>query len=161
MRVVVLRKLGILVALGSSLALACGGEKSETPKAEPAAPAAPAAAAPAEPAAPSGTPIADAWISELPANFPDDVPQYPGAEVVKARPTFEDGVVVGFSTPDDPNKVASYFADAFAAKGWSTNRVDAPEGTMIFADKGGRSATYGVSTVDGKTQIDLLVIEMR
>jgi len=158
MPVVTLRKLGILVALGSSLALACGGEKSETPKAEPAAPAAPSAAAPAAP--PTKT-IPDAWISELPANFPDDLPQYPGAEVVKARPTFEEGIVVGFSTPDDPNKVASYFADAFAAKGWSTNRVDAPEGTMIFADKGERSATYSVANVDGKTQIDLLVVEMR
>ena len=155
MRVIALRQLGILVALGSSLALGCGGEKTETPA------AAPEAAAPPT-AAPSATaPAGDVWIAELPTNFPEDVPQYPGAEVVKARPTFEEGIVVGFSTPDDPAKVASYFADALAAKGWSTNRVDAPEGIMVFADKGERSATYGVATVDGKTQIDLLVIEMR
>jgi hypothetical protein len=159
MRVVTLRMLGVLVALGSSLALGCGGEKSETPEAAPATPAAPSAAAPAAPG-PSAA-VEDVWVTELPANFPDDVPQYPGAEVIRARPNIEQGVVAEFSATDDPGKVASYFADALAAKGWSTNRVDAPEGTMIFADKGERSATYGVATVDGKTKIDLLVIEMR
>ncbi|HEY8152639.1 MAG TPA: hypothetical protein VII72_00785 [Myxococcota bacterium] len=159
MRLVTLRQFGISVALGSCLALGCGGEKSETPEAAPGSAAAPAGAAPGAPTA--IPPVDDVWITELPANFPDDVPQYPGATVVKARPTFEEGIVVGFSTSDDPVKVANYFADALAAKGWSTNRVDAPEGIMLFADKGDRSATYGVATADGATQIDLLVIEMR
>jgi len=147
MRVGRLRQLGISIALGSCLALGCGGEKSETP-----ASAGKAASVPT---------IADVWTKELPANFPEDVPRYPGAEVVKARPSSEAGFVAGFSTPDDPAKVASYFADALAAQGWSTNRVDAPEGIVVFADKGERSATYGVGTAEGKTQIDLLVIEMR
>ena len=89
------------------------------------------------------------------------MPRYPGAEVVKSRPASEAGWSVAFSTSDDPAKVAAYFADAFAAQGWSTQRVDAPEGIMVFADKGDRSATYGVGTVEGKTRIDLLVIEMR
>ena len=155
MRGVTLRQLGFTVALGSSLALACGGEKSETPGAG-ATTEAPSAAAPA----PKGL-VEDVWLTELPENFPEDVPRYPGAEVVKARPASEAGVSVGFTTTDDPAKVASYFADQFAAQGWATNRVDAPEGIMVFADKGDRSATYGVAASEGKTQIDLLVIEMR
>ena len=154
-----LRRLGFFLALGSCLALACGGdEKSETPG---------AAATPESPAAP--TPenpekieiIQDVWLTELPENFPEDIPRYPGAEVVKARPASESGISVGFSATDDPAKVAAYFADQFAAQGWATNRVDAPEGIMVFADKGDRSATYGVASADGKTQIDLLVVEMR
>jgi hypothetical protein len=149
------RETGILIALGSCLALGCGGDTSETP-----APDAGSAAAPSgAPAAPPA--IDDIWVAELPANFPEDVPRYPGADVTKARPSTEGGWSVGFSSPDDPAKVAAYFADAFAAQGWSTQRVDAPEGIMIFADKGDRSATYGVGTSEGKTQIDLLVIEMR
>lgn len=159
MRMLALRQLGILVALGSSLALGCGGDTSETPAAPTGTPETPAAAPAGQPAVTA--PVEDVWLTELPANFPADVPQYPGAEVVKARPSSDSGFVVGFSTTDDPAKVASYFADAFAAQGWSTNRVDAPEGIMVFADKGERSATYGVGTADGKTQIDLLVIEMR
>jgi hypothetical protein len=153
-----LGRLGILVALGSCLALACGGEKTETP-----APAAttevPAAGAPVQPE--KIEIIEDVWLTELPENFPDDIPRYPGAEVVKARPASESGISVGFSTSDDPAKVAAYFADQFAAQGWATNRVDAPEGIMVFADKGDRSATYGVASAEGKTQIDLLVVKMR
>jgi len=156
MQVSRLRQLGVSIALGSCLALGCGGEKSETPD----------AAATAESPSTAGKPavaplVADVWVKEMPANFPKDVPLYPGAELVKARPASEPGFSMGFSTADDPAKVASYFADAFAAQGWSTNRVDAPEGIMVFADKGERSATYGVGTAEGKTQIDLLVIEMR
>ncbi len=153
-----LRQLGISVALGSCLAVGCGGEKSETPGAatttEP-----PKAAAPAQPE--QLAPIADVWVTELPANFPQDIPRYPGAELVKARPPSEAGITAAFSTTDDPAKVAAYFADQFAAQGWATNRVDAPEGIMVFADKGDRSATYGVASAEGKTQIDLLVVEMR
>ena len=159
-RSVTLRQLGISFALGSCLALGCGGEKSETPRR--ARRGGSRGRTSARPPAPGGTARSiDAWLTELPANFPEDVPQYPGAEVVNARGTSEAGSSAGFSTSDDPAKVASYFADALAAQGWSTQRVDAPEGTMVFADKGERSATYGVGTAEGKTQIDLLVIEMR
>lgn len=154
-----LRRLGISVALGSCVALACGGEeKSETPGAA-ATPESPSAPTPASPE--KVEIIQDVWLTELPENFPEDIPRYPGAEVVKARPASESGISVGFSTTDDPAKVATYFADQFAAQGWATNRVDAPEGIMVFADKGDRSATYGVASAEGKTQIDLLVVKMR
>lgn len=149
-----LRRFGFSIALGSCLALGCGGEKSEMPAAD--------AAAPTTAGEPGIPPVVgDVWLKELPGNFPEDVPLYPGAEVLKARPGSEANWSVGFSTPDDPAKVAAYFADAFAAQGWSTQRVDAPEGIMVFADKGDRSATYGVGSVEGKTQIDLLIVEMR
>jgi hypothetical protein len=156
-----LRKLGISVALGSCLALGCGGE-SETPPPPAPAPAATGAnpaAAPSAAAAPQAV-FEDVWVTELPGNFPEDVPLYPGAEVVKARPTSEAGISVGWSTGDDMVKVASYYADQLAAKGWATNRVDAPEGIVVFADKGKRSATLGVTPAEGKTAIDLLVVEM-
>src|SRR5262245_48996218 len=124
------RQLGISLALGSCLALGCGGEKSETPAPTPTPPAATGAnpaAAPA-PMPPPEKMFQRVWVTELPANFPEDVPQYPGAEVVKARPTSEAGTSVTWSTGDDMVKVASFYADQLAAKGWSTNRVDAPEG---------------------------------
>ena len=156
------RQLGISLALGSFLALGCGGEKSETPAPTP--PPAPTAPNPA--AAPAPAPISpdkmfqDVWLTELPANFPDDVPQYPGAELVKARPTNEEAVSVAWSTGDEVVKVASFYADQLAAKGWATNRIDAPEGIVVFADKGKRSMTLGVTPNEGKTTIDLLVVQM-
>jgi hypothetical protein len=158
------RQLGISLALGSCLALGCGGEKSETPAPTPTPPAAtganPAAAPGPAPMPPPEKMFQDVWVTELPANFPEDVPQYPGAEVVKARPSTDAGISVAWSTGDDQVKVASYYADQLAAKGWATNRVDAPEGIVIFADKGKRSATLGVTPAEGKTTIDLLVVEM-
>jgi hypothetical protein len=80
--------------------------------------------------------------------------------VVQARMAEEGGIVAGFSSDDPPDKVASYYSDAFAAQGWSTQRIDAPDGILLFADKGKRSASVGVHAREGKTQIDLLLIEM-
>jgi hypothetical protein len=149
------RQLRVSIALGTFLALGCGGEKSETPSAG-------GAAAPAAAGKPGAPPVVGVeWSTNLPETFPQDVPRYPGGNVVKARTAGDAAWVVYFSTADEPGKVAAYFADTLAAEGWSMQRVDAPEGTTMFADKGNRSVTYGVGTVEGKTQIDLLVDEMR
>jgi hypothetical protein len=145
--------IGVSVSIGAFALLGCGGEKSETPSATPPAPTAEKPAAPAV--------VDDLWTTTLPEDFPQDVPRYPAAEVVKANSTPGTGLKVTFSTTDDPGKVAAFFSDSLAAQGWSTQRVDGPEGTLVFADKGARSATVGVATADGKTQIELLVIEMR
>jgi hypothetical protein len=147
-----LRSLGICVVF-AALALGCGGEeKTQT---------APAPDTQAQPAAPQPEAAAEAWQSTLPADFPPDLPQYPGATVTKARSTPGTGLAVAWQTGDEPAKVASWYADSLAAQGWATQRTEAPDGVMVFADKGERSATFGVTTAEGKTQIDLLVVEMR
>ena len=64
-----------------------------------------------------------------------------------------------FSTPDDPAKVYANLADAFAAQGWSTERADSSDGIMLYANKGNRSATYGLSTAKGKTVVSLILVE--
>lgn len=144
---------GIAVSIGALVALGCGGEKTEAPAPEtPAAPAEQPAAAPGQ---------GELWSSTLPDNFPEDIPRYPGASVVKSHSTPESGMKVMFTTPDDPGKVAAYYNDNFVAQGWSAQRVDAPDGTLVLADKGTRSATAGIMTGEGGTKIDLLVVEMR
>ena len=149
-----LRQIGISVALGSCLALACGREESEEPAA--------GAAAPSTVEMPETLPDFDALPTvELPGNFPDDVPRYPGARVVKATPDpeSESNWVAQFSAPDDPAKVYANLAGTFAAQGWSTERVDAPDGIWLRANKGDRSATYALSAVKGKTVIALIIVE--
>ena len=147
--------IGCGLALGALLALGCGGEKQETPPAPAPAPA-PMAEQPTEPKAAD-----DVWLNSLPEDFPADVPSYPSAEVEKAQSTPTAGLKALFRTADDPAKVAAYYSDNFAAQGWSTQRMDAPDGIMVLADKGGRSATAGITTSEGKTRIELLVVEMR
>jgi hypothetical protein len=145
---------GIAASLGALVALGCGGEKTESPAPEttPAAPAEQSAAKPGQ---------GELWSSTLPDNFPEDIPRYPGASVVKSHSTPESGMKVTFTTPDDPGKVAAYYNDNFVAQGWSAQRVDAPDGTLVLADKGTRSATAGIMAGEGGTNIDLLVVEMR
>ncbi len=146
--------IGAWVSIGALVALGCGGEKKEAPAAAPAPGA--TAGQPAVPAA-----IADAWSSTLPADFPSDVPIYPASTVVKSKETPENGVKVGWTTADDPAKVASFYSDSLAAQGWSTQRVDGGDGILVFADKGPRSLTFGIGSAEGKTQIDLLLVQMR
>jgi hypothetical protein len=153
------RRIGVSLSLAAFVALGCGGEKKAepTPSATPTPAAAPAAEAPA---ATPAKPVEEVWSTTLPQNFPADVPRYSGAEVTKARVTQDGSISATFTTSDEPAKVATYYNDALAAQGWSTQRIDAPDGTLIFGDKGKRSSSVSVTTAEGKTQIDVLLIEM-
>jgi hypothetical protein len=142
----------------------CGGE-SEPPEAAPAAPQAPAAA-PAEPGAAkqprAGARQAAAAVisNELPADFPQDVPRYPGAEVKSSRTSPRAGMSVVMTTSDPPDKVSQFLADSLAAEGWSTDIREASKGKVILADKGERTAvTHVVSGKDGITRIRVLVTQ--
>jgi hypothetical protein len=146
-------RLAIAAALG--LALGCGGEQTE-----PAAPAGeqapgPAPAAPQAPAA-----VEEVWSTTLPESYPEDVPRYPGAEVARAKLAPDGALTARFTSADAPDKVGAYFSDAFAGQGWSTQKIDAPDGVLVFADKGSRSVSVALSTVEGQTQIDLWIAEM-
>jgi len=122
---------GIVASLsvGALLALGCGSKKSELSSAT------------------------------LPADFPTDLPIYPGAAVSKVTEVPGKNLKAGWTTADEPNKVASYYTDAFTGQDWSTQRVDGHDGTLVFADKRSRSATIGIGTSNGKTTIDLLAVE--
>ena len=145
---------GIVASLsvGALLALGCGSKKSE--KASPASPAA-GETNPAPPKIPE-----EVWSATLPADFPTDLPIYPGATVSKATEVPGKNLKAGWTTADEPNKVASYYTDAFTGQAWSTQRVDRNDEILVFADKGSRSAMIGIGTSKGKTTIDLLAVEM-
>jgi hypothetical protein len=142
--------LGISVALVACVALGCeGGDK--TPAGE---------TAPTAEESGAQKPAEGVWQTSVPENFPPDVPRYPGAAVASARQTPENGFVADFTTADPPEKVVTYFTDSFAADGWATRRVDAEDGVMVFADKGQRMTSVGVSPGEGKTRIQMLMVEM-
>ncbi len=157
-----LRQIGISIALGSCLGLGCGREKSEEPAGAKSEEPTAGAAAPPWVVEPDERPDFDALPTvELPGNFPEDVPRYPGARAVKAPPNAEsaNGWVGQFSSPDDPAKIYANLADAFAAQGWSTEHHDASGGTMLNATKGDRSVTYALESIKGKTVLTLIIVE--
>jgi len=98
--------------------------------------------------------------SELPDNFPADVPQYPGAKVETARSTEGmPGVSVSLSVPDPAEKVIAFYSDSFAAQGWATDLRRTPEGSAVFAEKENRSASALVRAGGNRTLVDLIVLE--
>lgn len=137
---------GIVASLlvGALLALGCGSRKSEE----------------ASTAAGETNPGEEGWSATLPADFPPDLPIYPGATVSKATEVPGENLKAGWTTPDEPKKVASYYTDAFTGQGWSTQRVDRDDGILVLADKPSRTATIGIGTRHGKTTIDLLAVEL-
>lgn len=141
----------LLGALVLGVALACGGDTQQ---------AAPAAKAP-EPASEQEVPQPfskpPVYTTELPADFPTDVPLYPGSKVIQARVSVGQGTAVTLSAPDDPEKVASFYADSLAAQGWSTDIKTASDGTGIFADKTERRVAAMVQGTDEGTQVQLFI----
>lgn len=59
--------------------------------------------------------------AELPANFPVDIPQYPGATVVYSfSGSSQDQVVnVTYSSPDAAKKIVEYYTANLATQGWT------------------------------------------
>jgi hypothetical protein len=155
-----LRSIWILLgALALGVALACGGDTEE---------AAPASKAPAEawkpapaPKLPPGSSGPAIITTELPADFPSDVPLYPGAEVIQARVSPGGETSVTLSVGDDVEKVASFLADSFAAEGWSTDITASPDGSGIFADKTERRVAAMVRSTDEGTRVELVIVPMQ
>ena len=144
----------LLGALALGVALACGGD---TEDAEPAAKAPDEAWKPAPPP-PSSPPV---FSTELPADFPADVPVYPDAEIVQVRVSADKGTSVTLLIGDDVEKVTSFYADSLAAEGWSTDIKAGPDGSAIFADKTKRRVAAMVRSTDEGTQVDLIIVEMQ
>ncbi len=133
-------------------ALACGSEPEAT---GPGSATGSKAVAPKTP-----TPYEPNWGTELPDNFPEDVPRFPGARITKVRFSPDQGLAVSFTTDEDVDEVIDYFADSFAAEGWSTQVQDMNPGRAVFADKAQRIASVVSSRGDEGTTIELLLYDL-
>jgi len=141
---------GVLVcaiALGSS-STACGGKEHSTSEPSPksAEPSAGAlGAAPPAAAVPGGSAAApDAIVKEgeVPADFPSDVPIYPGATIGSSLTTKGLGVFATFESNDSVEAVISHYRAELGKSGW---RVDnAAEGGGLDGAKGDRSVQVRV-----------------
>lgn len=132
--------------LAAALVVGLGGcRETEKPSA-----ASTGAAEPALPTPASGP--------EIPTNFPTDVPQYPGGEVLLTRDGGDKSVSLRFQTDDPVPQVAGFYARLLTAEGWSTENRPSIGGAAVFANKGKRRAAVSVSTTKaGKTQVDVMI----
>jgi len=61
----------------------------------------------------------------LPANFPSDVPIYPGSKIKLATKSEKGDYSVTLTTSDSQEKVSSYYKEQMAAKGWVLDNEEA------------------------------------
>lgn len=96
----------------------------------------------------------------LPANWPSDVPNYPGATVVYSgysNPTDASsgaGAGATFTTPDDNTKVAAYYRDNLVKQGWQiAGESTAASTNIISATKDSRNLAISISRSENLTSI--------
>lgn len=98
---------------------------------------------------------------KLPADFPTDVPIYPGSKVqasVAATQTQGGGNYVGLVSTDSADKVASWYKTELAAKGWKVSTsFQGQGGTMIGGTKDKRNVAVTIAEDSGNTAISLVV----
>lgn len=143
------------ISLAATLcfALACGGEDTSSESAAPSAPSAPARKAPAaEPA-----PEAEVTEKQVPGNFPNDIPIYPGAESEQSLGIPGGPMLAAFSSSDDPATVLTFYKSELASSGWEID--DPGDGVgALRANKEDRSLTIRVDgTSSGSTSIAIVV----
>ena len=139
------------VCLAVVAALACGGERESTSGSD---------IEVSREAAEPPVPAVNSRLSgklDLPADLPSDLPLYPGASLTWAN-SDEAGLLVSFSTADDPNTVAEYFRKEFAAQGWIADASDQHGSRTVLAVKGNREATVMIMSEEDTTNIDVILI---
>ena len=68
-----------------------------------------------------------------------------------------DGRVTRLVPPVGAPTVLSYYADGLAAKGWSTEIRNMPDGSAVFADKGARTAAVMVTESRRGSEVRVLL----
>jgi hypothetical protein len=147
----------VLLCAALALALACGGKEEETKA--PDAAATPSATPGAQPDAAAATPPADSNIpaevvdGNLPKEFPEDLPVYPGSSPTTSLMAGGSGLIV-LNTNAPAAAVLSHYRDELPAQGWTVDEVgeDPPR---VSAHKGSRNATISISESEQGTEIGI------
>jgi hypothetical protein len=97
---------------------------------------------------------------ELQADWPKDVPVYPGAEVQFSAMMNEDADAPGagamFTTSDGVEKVVAYYKAELEANGWTISATMGNAGSSFLgATKGEQVVSVAVAQVDGQTSITI------
>ncbi|EKD49482.1 MAG: hypothetical protein ACD_63C00126G0001 [uncultured bacterium] len=102
---------------------------------------------------------------EIPANFPSDLPLYPGAT---ASYTFvgsgneEGSASATLETSDSMDKVSSWYKQNIESNGWSITRTDqwgadSDQFSNYVAEKGDKELSVGITSPEGKTMITITI----
>jgi hypothetical protein len=80
--------------------------------------------------------------AKLPADYPKDVPIYPGAKVEQAGPAVKDMVVL--STADSKDKALAFYKAELPKNGWKIEKAYSGSPDALQGMKGSRMISMGV-----------------
>lgn len=96
---------------------------------------------------------------ELPDNFPEDFPIYPGAKLTSswtAQAEEKEGISLVWETSDSMEEVSEYYKEELASSGWKVGFSTEAEDTITMGfEKGDSSGFLGITTEEGKTIVSL------
>ncbi len=97
---------------------------------------------------------------ELPADFPKDVPTYPGMKIVSAiTDASQNAIIISATTSDAMSTVVDHFKKEVGANGWSeTMAMPSGDMTTLQFSKGERTLSVMVMVQGQDTAIHLTVI---
>jgi hypothetical protein len=95
--------------------------------------------------------------AEIPNGFPEDVPIYPGADVIGGMAAGGGGMVT-LQTGDDPEKVAAFYRENLVKEGWSlATEMDLGGQRVLAAEKEDRNAAVQISREANATTIVMTI----
>jgi len=98
--------------------------------------------------------------TQIPSNFPTDVPQYKNSTVTEAAVTNENGAgaTLGFTTPDAATDVSSWYDTTLKAAGWtSTSNYNASGSSSALYTKGTETLDVTITAANGEPTNGLLI----
>lgn len=100
----------------------------------------------------------DLELGKIPANFPNDVPRYPDAQVASAIVTNEGRIaIMNFSTKDSPEDVVSWFDGEMAAGGFVLDEGIAKLGLFRVYEKDDVKITLQTQKREGAAETAVTV----
>lgn len=140
------RKLSLLIAtvvLAGLFAVACDSGTQEPDAPDTAMPLESGDATDAQATPQMATPEGEA--ADIPEEFPNDLPMYPGAVAAQSKGAVADGVpmaAVQLQSDDSPKEVYDFYMEKFEREGWTIETREGFEGrNAVSATNGECSAT--------------------
>jgi len=99
---------------------------------------------------------------DIPESFASDMPLYSKATPIMAMDMGAEGQMVALQTDRDPGEVHQFYLKELESQGWEIqSQMDMGGQKMLAVVKGTRQASIMVGVADGKTQINITIIEDR
>lgn len=96
---------------------------------------------------------------DLPENFPDDVPIFPGATPMAAMSSVDEGLIVTFKTTSDQQAVFDFYQSNLAQHGWTLLEDSVFDNPLsIDATKDQRKVSVIIAGTEGDSRVSVMVV---